>query len=208
MRMISGRGARGRSCLAALLGVLVAGCGGLRSDAVPDQIYVLNAPAPSAAASVVPGVLVLARPAVQPGLDTDRIALTRGGNELDYFAASRWGGSLSQVLAAFGRQSIAGAFATVVGSAQGVGPVDFELLLTVRHFEAAYGGGTGAPEVRVALACTLVATAPRRVLGSCDADVRERAGENRMAAIVAAFERAAQAAMAEVRREATALAAR
>lgn len=195
-----------RCCVALVLATLVAGCGGLRSDAPADQIYMLNAEAAAAGASAVPGVLVLARPTVQPGLDTDRIALVRGGNELDYYAASRWGGNLAQVLGAFGRQSLAGAFTTVVGSGQGVGQVDFELLLTVRHFEAVYGGG-GAPEVRVALDCMLVATAPRRVLGNCDADVREPAGDNRMGPIVQAFERAARRAFAEVRGKAVVAAA-
>lgn len=197
---------RARCCMALVLAALVAGCGGLRSDAPADQIYVLNAEAAAGGANAVPGVLVLARPSVQPGLDTDRIALTRGGNELDYYAASRWGGSLAQVLGAFGRQALAGAFTTVVGSGQGVGQVDFELLLTVRHFEAAYGG-SGAPEVRVALDCMLVATTPRRVLGNCDADVREPAGDNRMGPIVQAFERAARRAFAEVRSKAVAAAA-
>lgn len=190
---------------AVVMAAALAACGGLRSDAAPEQVYVLNAVPPAAAANPVPGVLVVPRPAVQPGLDTDRIALTRAGNELDYYASSRWGGDLSQVLGAFARQSIAGGFATVSSGGQGVGPASHELLLTVRHFEAAYGDG-GAPEVRVALECLLVATAPRRVLGSCDTDVREPAGENRMAAIVLAFERAAQRAFGEVRAKAMAAA--
>jgi cholesterol transport system auxiliary component len=189
----------------ALAAAALAGCNGLRSDAAPDQIYVLNAVRPAAAANVVPGVLIVPRPTVQPGLDTDRIALIRAANELDYYASSRWGGNLSQVLGAFALQSIAGAFATVSSSGQGTGQAQYELLLTVRHFEAVYGNG-GAPEVRVALECVLVATAPRRVKGSCDTEVHEAAGENRMGAIVQAFERAAQRAFGEVRAKAAALA--
>jgi cholesterol transport system auxiliary component len=203
--MPDGRARKAACCALVLAAALLGACGGLRSDAAPEQIYVLNAVTPSAAANVVPGVLVVGRPGVQPGLDTDRIALTRAGNELDYFAASRWSGSLAQVLGAFARQSLAGSFATVSSGGQGVGAADYELLLTVRHFEATYGNG-GAPEVRVTLECMLVATAPRRVLGSCDADVREAAGANRMGAIVAAFERAAQRAFAEVRTRAFGLA--
>lgn len=190
---------------ALLVATALAACGGLRSDAAPEQIYVLNAVRPAAAPNPVPGVLAVPRPAVHPGLDTDRIALKRAGNELDYYAASRWGGNLSQVLGAFALQSVAGSFATVTSGGQRVGPAGYELLLTVRHFEAEYGNG-GAPEVRVALECLLVATAPRRVLGGCDAEVREPAGENRMAAIVLAFERAAQRAFGEVRGKAMAAA--
>jgi cholesterol transport system auxiliary component len=195
-----------RSGAVAIVAAALAACGGLRSDAAPDQIYVLNAVRPAAAANVVPGVLVVARPVVQPGLDTDRIALTRGGNELDYYATSRWSGSLPQVLGAFARQSIAGGFATVSSGGPGVGAVDYELLLTVRQFEAAYGNGGGAPEVRISLECLLVATVPRRVLGSCDTEGRAPAGENRMGAIVQAFERGAQRTFGEVRSKAMALA--
>lgn len=191
---------------AVLVGALLAGCGGLRSDVEPDRIYVLHPAAQAAAAAPVPGVLMVSRPTVQPGLDTPRIALTRAGNELDYYALSRWSGSLPQVLGAFSVQSLDGAFATVTGVERGAGPADFELLVTVRHFEAVYAQD-GPPEVRIALQCLLVHTAPRRVLGNCDTDVREPVGDNRMSAIVQAFERAAQRALGEVRSQATAAAA-
>jgi cholesterol transport system auxiliary component len=188
---------------------LLAGCGGLRSDARPDRIYVLQVahPAAAAATTAVPGMLVVQRPTMQPGLETDRIALTRAGNELDFYAASRWGGSLPAVLGAFAVQSLAGSFATVSGAERGAGAGDFELLITARHFEAEYAAG-GVPVARVALECLLVAAAPRRVLGSCDTDVREPAADNRMGEIVLAFERAAQRALQEVRAKAVAMAAR
>ena len=95
-------------------------------------------------------------------------------------------------------QSLAGALVTVCGAERDAGTADYEMRLTVRRFEAAYGAG-GAPRVQVAIDCLLVATSPRRVLGNCDAEVREPVGDNRMSAIVAAFERAMQQAMQQVR---------
>lgn len=188
-------------------GAVLAGCSLLRSDAEPDRIYALY-PAPGVAVgAALPGVLQVPRPSVQPGLDTDRIALTRAGNELDFYAQSRWSGPLPQVLGALAVQSMDGAFTTVTDSGRGAGAVDYELLLTARHFEAEYGANGGAPEVRVALECLLVATSPRRVLARCDAEVRESAGENRMAPIVGAFERAVQRALEEVRVKVAAAAA-
>jgi cholesterol transport system auxiliary component len=190
-----------------LAAVMLAGCGGFSSDAPADRIYILNVAPPAATpAAVVQGVLLVPRPAVQPGLDTDRIALTRPGNQLDYFAASRWGVPLPRVLGAFAVQSLGGSFATVASADRGAGPGDYELLLTARHFEAEYPDGGGPPVARVAFECLLVGAAPRRVLGGCDADVREPAAENRMAAIVSAFERASQRALDEVRAEAVAAA--
>jgi cholesterol transport system auxiliary component len=189
-----------------LLGtVLLAGCSMFRSDARPDSIYILNVAPPAAGAAPLQGVLIVPRPVVQPGLDTDRIALVRNSNELDYYAASRWGAPLPQVLGAFAVQSLAGSFSTVAGLDRASGPGNFELVLTTRHFEAVYGA-SGPPEVRVAFDCLLVATAPRKVLGSCNADVSERAADNRMGPVVQAFERAGRRAMEEVRRQASALA--
>lgn len=192
--------------LAVLATLLVAGCGGLRSDAEPERIYVLNAAGAAPSAPPAGGLLMVARPAVQPGLDTPRIALKRADNELDYYALSRWSGTLPQILGAFAVQSLQGAFTTVTGTDRGAGPADFDLLLTVRHFEAVSPQDGGAPEIHVAFQCLLMATAPRRVLGSCDAEAREPAEGNRMTAIVSAFERAAQRAMADVRNQVTAAA--
>jgi ABC-type uncharacterized transport system auxiliary subunit len=192
--------------LGVLLGVLLTACSGLRSKDQADRTYQLRAaPAPGAAA--LPGVLSVLQPVVPPGFDTDRILLTRG-QELDHFAASRWGDSLPRVLAALAVQSLAGGggFTHVVEAGRPAVASDFELLLTVRHFEAAYADADAAPTIQVAFECTLTAGNPRRVLGRCAASVSEAAGENRMAAIVAALERATQRALAEVRAAAVAAA--
>ena len=193
---------------AAVAGMLLAACGGLRSETV-DRLYVLRPAAAQAGAPAVAGVLSIQRPAVQPGLDTDRIALTRDGNELDFFAASRWGAALPQVVSALAVESLAGSggFGTVLDAGRAAVPGDFELLLTVRHFEAVYESALAEPVARVTFECVVTAGTPRRVLGRCDADVSEPATENRMAPIVAALEKAAQRALAEVRGDALAAAA-
>jgi hypothetical protein len=50
----------------------------------------------------------------------------------------------------------------------------------------------------VGFECLLTSTSPRRVLGRCDAEAREPAGDNRMGEIVAALDRAAQKAVTEM----------
>ena len=199
-----------------LCAVALAGCGGLKSSQPAEQVYVLHAApaetaAPAAAAGqAVAGVLRIPRPDAQPGLDTPRIALTRAGNQLDYFADSRWGESLPKVLAAFAVESIAhsGHFETVVGTATTPVLGDFDLLLTARHFEAAYAGATAgsAPTAKVAFDCVLLGGAPRRVLGRCDAEAQEPAADNRLGAIIGALERAAQKAIGDAGARAAALA--
>jgi cholesterol transport system auxiliary component len=187
------------------LALLLAGCGGLRSGKQVEQIYVLHVGASTPGTDPAPGVLRVARPEVQPGLDTDHIVLTRAGNELDYFADSRWGESLPRVLAAFATESLArsGMFQTVVAAGRGSVPSDYELLLTARHFEAEYVGS--AVQAHVVFDCALITGNPRRVLGRCDADVVEAAGENRMSDIVAALQRAAQKALGTVAASSSAL---
>lgn len=187
--------------------LLLAACSGLKSRAEPDQTYLLRA-APAAGPAAVDAVLSVLRPAMQPGLDTDRIMLTRAGQQLDHFAASRWGEPLPRVVMALAVESLAGAggFATVVDASRAAISSDYELLLTVRHFEAVYADDRQPPVIHIAIECTLLAGAPRRVLGRCDAAAEERATDNRMSAIVAALERAAQRSLAGVRTAAVAAA--
>lgn len=192
---------------AAVLGLL-AGCGGLRG-AAPDRIYVLRAAPASTPDAPLPGVLAVQRPAMQPGLETDRIALARQANELDYLYGSRWGETLPRVLSALAVESLGGngGFATVLGAERAGVNSDYELLLTVRRFEAEYAGMALTPVARVTFECVLTAGAPRRVLGRCDADATEPVPVNRVGEIVAALERAAQRALGDVRRQAVAAAA-
>ncbi|HXC59126.1 MAG TPA: ABC-type transport auxiliary lipoprotein family protein [Steroidobacteraceae bacterium] len=190
------------------LALVLAGCGGLRSKGEAEQLYVLHAAAGTPGVTAVPGVLRVARPDVQPGLDTNRIALMRAGNELDYFADSSWGAALPRVLSALATESLArsGMFGSVVAAAPAPVQGDYELLLTVRHFEAQYTGDSSAPQARVTFDCVLTTGAPRRVLGHCNAEAVQNAADNRMTQIVAALERAAQQALAGVANNAAALA--
>jgi ABC-type uncharacterized transport system auxiliary subunit len=193
----------------ALATMLPACSGGLHSDAPPEQIYVLQAArGGNTAAASVQAVLLVPRPVVQPGLDTSSIALARSDNELDYFAGSRWGESLPKVLGALAVESMiaSGAFSTVLGDTRIAVRGDYELLLTVRHFEARYAAMNEAPHAQVALSCVLAGGVPRRVLGRCDAEAEELAAANRVGEIVAALERAAQRALTQAGAQAAELA--
>jgi cholesterol transport system auxiliary component len=190
-----------------LAATLLPGCSLLKRGDEPDRVYILRAESATQQAPAVPGVLLLLRPVIQPGLENDRIALLRGDNELNHFAGSRWSEPLPRVLSAFAVETLTGGggFTTVVAADRVVVNSDFELLLTVRHFEAQYSSGE-APVVQVTFDCVVTAGAPRRVIGRCDAAVSEPVANNRMSEIVPALERATQKAMAEVRTKAVAAA--
>jgi len=151
-------------------------------------------------AEPVPGILRVVRPEVQPGLDNSLITIIRADNELDHLAASRWGAALPKVLTAFAVESLSrsGEFQLTVATEPGSVQGNFELLLTVRHFEAVYAASGGAPTAQVTLDCMLTTGAPKRVLGRCDAEAKQVAADNRVGAIVKALELAAQQAIAAI----------
>ena len=176
--------------LAPLCLALLGGCsGGLRSSREAEQVYVLRPAAvagkAAGTAEPVPGILRVVRPEVQPGLDNSLITIIRADNELDHLAASRWGAALPKVLTAFAVESLSrsGEFQLTVATEPGSVQGNFELLLTVRHFEAVYAASGGAP---------------KRVLGRCDAEAKQVAADNRVGAIVKALELAAQQAIAAI----------
>lgn len=186
--------------------LLAAGCSGLKSDAPAEQVYILRPGAAGVAATQpLSATLQVRRPAAQPGLDTNRIALTRPGNRLDYYAGSRWAGPLTDVVGALLAQSLraSGSFANVDNDRGGFGP-DFVLAVTIRHFEAQYSSDDSAPRARVALEATLGSRRERETLANLDADVTVQADANRLGSVVAALEQAAQQATAELLAKSTA----
>jgi ABC-type uncharacterized transport system auxiliary subunit len=165
------------------------GCTGVFHSTQPAlQLYELPAPAASGTASGSGPSLRIARPVMAPGLDTDRIALLRSGNRLDYFAGSRWSAPLADVvsdleLAVFRTGSAWGAVAddrTVLNA-------DYLLQTQVEHFTAEYATDAGTPQVRIELQCLLIRRSDSALLGSFVVTETQLAGENHMASVVAAF---------------------
>jgi ABC-type uncharacterized transport system auxiliary subunit len=200
-----------RWAIAANLALAITGCGNiLKSSSPAEQIYVLRAAtATPPAKPAIDALVIVPRPVVQPGLATARIALTQPGNKLDYFAASRWGEPLPQVVSALASQTLraSGRFSLVAEADVLLGGASYELLLTVRHFEAEYADVAAAPSARVSFECLLTTNLPRRAVGRCDSEVVVPATENRMEPVVAALELAAQRALSEAIDKAADLAA-
>lgn len=85
---------------------------------------------------------------------------------------------------------------TVVEDSRGSFPAEYLLQITIRRFEAEYGGEPGAPVVHVSLECMLGRQPNRELLASFIAESTESAAGNKLSAVVAAFERAADSALA------------
>ncbi len=188
---------------AALLGPLagsLAGCTGLfHSNARPDQVYFLRATAaPKGAADPGPVAASLRfnRPTVGPGLDSEQIVLVQADRRISFFVASRWAAPTSYMVDMLAVEKLrrSGLWQSVADSAS-LFPADYVLQVTVRRFEADYTGGNAAPDVHVVLDCLVGKREGREVIASFLAEGSAPASTNKLSAVVAAFEAAANGAV-------------
>ena len=194
-----------RTMLLALLGMTLAACAGslFKNKAPPPTMYMLGAtrgaPAVDPQGSTVPSDLAVLRPRVRAGLDTDRIAALYPDRHMDYFADVRWSGPLDEVLQDLAVQQLranpglrnVSADVSVFGS-------PYWLEIEVTDFQAEYSAAGGPPTVHVHLQARIGNSGDRHVLARFEPDVREAAADNRMSAIVDAYNRAADNALAEI----------
>jgi cholesterol transport system auxiliary component len=186
---------------------LTACSGVFESKLDAPQAYVLRLPPATApGASANGGSVLLQRPQAGPGLDSDRIALLRSDQRFDFYAASRWAAPAPDLIESVMLDALraTGAFSAVFDDSAPYAPV-YNLRCGLRRFESDYtsergGAGGRAPTVHVALDCTLGRRRDRQLLASFTAQGSSVAGEDRLSAVVAAFEAATATAMKELGR--------
>jgi cholesterol transport system auxiliary component len=201
------------SLLALLSGMLLASCGGLFESTLPSaQTYVLRVPpraTATASAAASAGTLRVQRPEAGPGLNTDFIALLRSDRRFDFYSATRWAAPAPDMVESLIVDSLRGAglFSAVFDDSSPYAP-RYTLRCALSRFEADYTAGGKAPTVHTALDCTLGRHRDRELLANFIAQGSAAAAEDRLNAVVAAFEASISAALAELERHAaTALAA-
>jgi cholesterol transport system auxiliary component len=163
-----------------------------------------TAPPPPAAAPALSANVDLAilRPRVRAGLDTDRIALLYPDRRLDYFAGARWSGPLEEVMQDLALEAFhsSALMHNVAGEGSAFAST-YWLELEVEDFQAEYAaaaGGAAPPTVHVRLLARLGLAANRRVIAHLEADARQVATENRLGAIVDAYDEAVDRALREI----------
>jgi cholesterol transport system auxiliary component len=192
-----------------LLGVcLLQACSGVFDSTLPSpQSYVLRLP-PATAPVTAPtgGSILLQRPEAGPGLESERIALLRSDQRFDFYAASRWAAPAPDLVENVMIDALraTGAFTAVFDDSAPFAP-RYSLRCALRRFEADYTAGSGSqmPTVQVALDCTLGRHRDRELLATFTAQGSAPAREDRVNAVVAAFESATAAAMTELGRAVT-----
>jgi cholesterol transport system auxiliary component len=177
-----------------------------KTQAAPPTLYLLSAnDAGGANAPQAPALdLAILKPRVRAGLDTDRIAALYPDHRLDYYADARWSGPLDEVF----QDLIVQVFHTRAGMRNVSGDLSafssaYWLEITVTDFQAQYQGNA-PPSVHVHLQASIGSSIERRVIARFETDALQPAGENRMTAIVAAYNQAADQALNELAGQAAA----
>jgi len=191
------------------LGVWVTACSGsfFQSKVAPPSIYLLSAPpgpaaalsASAAAPASIAANLAVLKPRVRAGLDTDRIAVLYPDRRLDYFADARWSGPLDDVVQDLAVQAFRnGARLQNVNSDASAFASGYWLEIEVADFQAEYASAGAPPTINVRLLARVASAGDRNILGSFTAAARQTAADNRLTAIVEAYERAVNSALAEI----------
>ncbi len=198
-----GRPAGGRVRIAsvcAAAALAVAGCGGslFQSKVPPPTVYLLSAEGGAPGAPLDAALAVL-KPLVRSGLNTDWIAAYYPDRHLDHYAGASWSGPLDEVIQDLAVQAFrAGANLSSVSADGSAFPDGYWLELAVDDFQAEYATPGAAPVVSVRLRARVGSASNRRVLGVFQASAHRAAAADRLGAIVAAYNAAANAALAEL----------
>lgn len=186
-----------RTGLLLICAASLAGCAGalLRTKLDPPVVYQLKTGRGAPHRPIAADLRVLT-PLVRAGLDTDRIAASYPDGRLDYFADARWSGRLAVVIGQLAVREFRArsGLRNVVGAASALRP-PLWLELEVTEFQADYPAAGGPPVIHVQLIARLGDARHGTTLGSYAAGASQVALANRMTAIVAAFDAAADAAL-------------
>lgn len=188
------------------LSAALTGCSGLlggRAEAPVTYVLRPAVAAPAAPVAATAPSLQVQRVVVAPGYSRDEILLTEPDRRLGQYAASRWPDALPAVVERLAVDALRqhGAWSAVHDAAAPLSATHL-LRLTVRRFDAEYIALGRAPTVRVVIDATVASRGERALLASFTVETSAVAAEDRMSAIVAAFEQAAGEAMDRLARAA------
>lgn len=188
-----------RGLLTVFLSTALVGCvGPFHSNMRPEQVYILRAVPTQGAAAAEPvkASLRFTQPTVNPGLDSAKIMLVQSDRRMSFYLASRWPAPTANMIETLAVEKLRGSgLWRSVADSKSPFPSDYVMQVTVRNFEADYTDGGTAPDVRVVLDCTVGKRQDREVITNFLAQNSAKAAANKLSAVVAAFETAANAAL-------------
>lgn len=178
--------------------LLLTSCGSVlpKGDPAP-RLYTLNAAAikRAEAVPVLPVSLKIIRPQIAPGLDTERIALRRDHNQIDYYAGVKWASDASAMIQSVlvenfenthRLKSVSNDLVTLKS--------DYTVLTDIRDFQVDYKK-SNQPKAHIRMTVTLVNTQSDEIVRTFTYDQSEAIGDETMQAIAQGFDKAQQAIM-------------
>lgn len=178
-----------------LAALALAGCSSLLPKGGPaPRVYTLNAlSVPKEPKVALPISLKVLKPQAAPGLETERIALRKDNNQVDYYADARWAADAPTLLQSTLVESFeASRRLRSVSNDLVVLKSDYDLLIELRDFQAEYKGSQ-TEAVRVRLTAKLIHTASEEIIKTWPYEQVEPVKTQNMSGIVIAFDKAQQA---------------
>jgi cholesterol transport system auxiliary component len=138
-----------------------------------------------------------------PGLETAHIMLVQSNHRMNFYTGSRWAAGVPELVESLIVETLraSGAWTSVQDSGS-LFPSEYLLATTVQRFEADYTDGGAAPVVHVVFHCTVGRREGRDVIATFTASGSAPAAENRLSAVVAAFETATGQALTALSQQA------
>lgn len=182
----------------------LSGCGGLLGGGGRADLYSFgNTAAPGVgqppANATQPVLVFFPGSSFQPAIHGDRI-LTLAGAQARYIAGARWVSPAADLFDAAIVTELERLAPTVrIIRAGGLPSAEYILAIDVRHFEASYTRGAEMPpDVIVEARAKLIRRSDRSIVGEWPVAHSEPAQDNRVTAIVAAFERSTAAVTGQI----------
>lgn len=197
---MTGARAAGAWGLAVTVALGLSACGGVVGGGGPPDRYRLTPPQVTGDLPAARDVtLAVGAPRAAPAIATDRIAVVRDGREVAYYADARWTERVPDLLRSALLDSFrsSGRLAGVGVREVGLSP-DLRLQTTVEEFAAVAPTDSGAFEVRVAIRAQLLRHPDNMLVAARGFRAREPAASPEAGDVVAAFDRAADRAIAEL----------
>lgn len=164
---------------------------------IPDQIYLLNPPTwndnPQTA---LPVNLIITKPEMSPGLDTERIASIKGSHDFIYYTQSRWPSISSDMLRSLLIESFQN-YNTIqsITSELIYANTNYRVRFVLQDFQAEYDQDSveqAPPSVHITITVELMDAKARILISSFRESVKLKAEQNTMSQIVVAFDQAFQ----------------
>jgi cholesterol transport system auxiliary component len=188
-----------RRLLLSALVLAPSGCGSLLpTGGSPPKLYTLTPATDVAAGPAIRSQLLDDVPVSAAALDTERIALSRSANTIDYYAEAAWTDRAPLMIQSLLVQSFENSGRiTAIGRESLALRADYVLRPELRHFEAEYHDAP-APSAHVAVGVKLVKMPDRAIVAQRNFDASAPAAANQITAIVESFDKALHEVMRQI----------